>query len=1603
MKKILLTLLNASFLLFSLNLFSGNVPAPSTTKGRSNVERNAHHIVGGWGFSVEIRNGEIWSWGKNSDGELGNGTYSDSNIPVREATNASDWVDINTGSTHVIALKSDGTIWAWGLNDFGQLGIPSVTGSSNVPQQIGSANDWVSIGCGTKQTYVIKANGSLWSCGANTSGALGINSSQNENLLTMVGNNTNWRIVSGGNNHVAAIQMNGTLWTWGSNSSGQLGNSLQTSQELSPIQIGSSTNWISVETGDDDVMALQNNGRLYAWGNNQSGQLGNGNTTNQSVPVQIGGTNFWVGMASGQTGNSSNVTQTLAVTADGKVFSWGNNEYGQLGNTGNHDSSPHSTPTQVSTLTNIINVECGYGSSYALAADGKLYTWGYNNKGQLGNGNNTDIYSPIHVSIEPLGWSKVTGGDIFTAALKSDGTLWAWGDNGFGQLGNGIAMNSTPIQMQVSGSNFTRFACGQSHCLAIKANGTLWAWGNNTAGQLGIGSVDNSEHDTPINIGVGSAWIAVSCGDNYSMAIQANGTLWAWGNNSFGQLGNGNSGGTPNTTPIQIGSLDSWVDVECGANFTLAIKADGTLWSWGNNNSGQLGLGSTSTEFTSPQQVTAVAANNWISVAAAGGGAHALGVTSNGVIYSWGDNSHRQLGDGTTNSHNSPIPISYFSTSGIKGLTVYCGSYHSFAIVNNGDIYAWGENANGQLGLGDNTFRSTPTHVTSQSNIIGMGCGFNHSCVIHVDRLLLCVTGLNNFGQIGNGTTINTNTFQCIAITPCSAPTAPIISSPTPAICGAGTVTLNIVGGALNDDTSWQWYTNSCGGTPIGSGTSISVSPSTTTAYYARAEGGCVAAGPCSNISITVNLVPSISITGTGSVCAGSSTTLSASGGSSYSWSNGETTSTIIVSPSTSTSYSVTGTNATSGCTSTASQTVTVNALPSVSTSSPTLAVCEGWPAILYGLGANSYSWSGGISDGIAFYPSSSSTYTLTGTDANGCSNTATSVVTVNTSPIISCPSDQTASTASGSTTIFYTASYSGTPAPSISYSLSGATTGGGIGTGSGSSFNVGTTTVTLTATNSCGTATCSFNVVITSSGGGGCTSAPVSPIIGGPNAVCGMSTGVYTATSASAVSYTWTVPTGISITSGQGTSSIHTSYLAGTINGNITASATNACGTSAVTSYLITKKPQTPSAISGPTSLCGLTTANYSATSFGATSYNWTLPAGITITSGTGTSSINVAISSNFTAGNISVIAVNACGSLAGTAITVVGSVPAVSTSIAGLLSVCGLSTITYTATGIPGASSYSWTLPAGFSQLTASGNSITLLNSGFTVGSISVRGVNGCGIGAVKSLALTSATATPGLITGPTVTCGVSSAAYSVAPVSGAISYSWTLPLGATVSFGQGTNSIVATFTNPMVGNVSVSAFNGCTYSALRSLAVNKTPAATTAITGSLIVCPLSSYTYSVSPVAGATSYLWVLPSGVTFATGQGTSTITVVISSPSFVSGQLRVYAQNACGNSAYKAITLSACAAPNSLDDKTSFSIYPNPAYTTFTLMVDDEQVSSSNLKCEVYDVLGNCVINTTLNNTTSTINIETLNKGLYFVRLIDAEGRVVYTEKLVVSH
>ena len=270
----------------------------------------------------------------------------------------------------------------------------------------------------------------------------------------------------------------------------------------------------------------------------------------------------------------------------------------------------YSSPVQVGALTNWYKVACGNTFTVATKTDGTLWSWGRNSSGQLGINNTYNYSSPKQVGAL-TNWLYVACGYGNTLATKTDGTLWVWGRNQNGQLGIGnTTYYSSPKQVGAL-TNWLYVVGGYANTMAIKTDGTLWGWGRNSEGQLGLGNT--TVYSSPKQVGALTIWSKISCGTRSSVsfcqAIRTNGTLWAWGGDREGQLGlNTASYYATISSPVQVGSLTTWYDVACSNNATISTKTDGTLWSWGNNNVGQLGLGDT-TNRSSPVQIGAL--TNW--------------------------------------------------------------------------------------------------------------------------------------------------------------------------------------------------------------------------------------------------------------------------------------------------------------------------------------------------------------------------------------------------------------------------------------------------------------------------------------------------------------------------------------------------------------------------------------------------------------------------------------------------------------------------------------------------------------------------------------------------------------------------------------------------------------------------------------------------------------------------------------------------------------------------------------------------------------------------------------------------------------------------------
>jgi alpha-tubulin suppressor-like RCC1 family protein len=338
-----------------------------------------HSFAGGLYHSLSIcYDKTVMAWGSNANGQLGDGTNNDSNIPV-QVTNLTDIIRVAAGKYHSVAVKSDGTVWGFGKNESGQLGNGG-TVNSNIPVQVSGL--------------------------ANITG------------------------IAAGDGHTLAIRNDSTVWAWGGNSWGQLGDGTNDDRDT-PVQVTGISGAVAVAAGESFSLALLSNGTVMGWGGNQSGQLGNGTLINSNMPIPVPDFFNVIEIAVG-------TTHSVALKNDGTVWAWGYNYLGQIGNGTNTDSR---APLQAAGIHSVTNISAGGATSYAVKYDGTAWAWGWNSNGQLGNGTTMDSNTPVQVQ-DISDMMAIAGGSFHGLALKKDKSLFSWGYNSYGQLGNGTNADS---------------------------------------------------------------------------------------------------------------------------------------------------------------------------------------------------------------------------------------------------------------------------------------------------------------------------------------------------------------------------------------------------------------------------------------------------------------------------------------------------------------------------------------------------------------------------------------------------------------------------------------------------------------------------------------------------------------------------------------------------------------------------------------------------------------------------------------------------------------------------------------------------------------------------------------------------------------------------------------------------------------------------------------------------------------------------------------------------------------------------------------------------------------------------------------------------------
>lgn len=863
-------------------------------------------VAAGTSFSLALcSDGRVAAWGLNSSGQLGNGTTTTATTPVLvdlSGVLAGRTVSaISAGSNYCLALCADNALVAWGDNSAGKLGNGTSI-QSTVPVAVNQSGNLlgkqiIAIAGGSSHSMALCSDGTVAAWGSNFSGQLGTGLITSSQIPVPVSTATalNGVIVTNiaaGANHSLALARDGRIFAWGSNSDSQLGTQGISLSKV-PVPLArtgalSGKKIVVVSAGTLHSVALANDGSLIAWGNNASGQLGDSSITSTAVPVAadmslaVPGARFirggsgavsshrlaivaeppaariviehppGIGLASGH-GNLSfplsdignGIAQTITVrntgsatltgfsyvtsgTADGDFLVTSGPNLIEPGETGSLviTFSPASVGPRVAGLRigsndpltpefNLSLTGAGRGDLVAVTGDpatpaasfdsliatgsmlhlsldrapppGAVLTVVRNTARTLIEGEFTNIIQDqkLVLSFESqvypylVNYYGGSGNDLVLVPAGSR-TL-SWGANTHGQLGTGNTSSSlVPVPARASavlaGRTVLTLAAGERHSIALCADGFVASWGNNSSGQLGRGSFTSSTSPVAVNTAtgalVGKRVVSIAAGGLHSLALCADGTVVSWGEGLSGQLGDGSF--VPRNLPVAVSTSGilaskSVIAIAAGGNHSVVLCHDGTIATWGDDSSGQLGNGANGGSSVPVALVQSGVLVGKTVVGIAAGRAHNLALCDDGSIVSWGSNTSGALGDGTTTTRQSPVLV---STSGVlagrRVVAIAAGDGFSMALCEDGFLAAWGSNSGGRLGDGTTTSRLTPVAINTSGLLAGANIvsitAFAQHAVATLGNGTLATWGQNSSGQLGNGTINSSNVPTLVSI-----------------------------------------------------------------------------------------------------------------------------------------------------------------------------------------------------------------------------------------------------------------------------------------------------------------------------------------------------------------------------------------------------------------------------------------------------------------------------------------------------------------------------------------------------------------------------------------------------------------------------------------------------------------------------------------------------------------------------------------------------------------------------------------------------------------------------------------------------------------------
>ncbi|MCL2747626.1 MAG: S8 family serine peptidase [Oscillospiraceae bacterium] len=625
--------------------------------------------------------GTLWAWGGNRAGELGDGTYTDRSLPV-QVVGVSGATAISAGAFNSMAVE-DGAVAAWGNRAHSPCPAPPEWEAT-----VGGNAGMAAVSAGNAHCLAVGGDGTAYGWGYGENGLPGSgHGGYYETCAQILAGVKN---LQAGNVHSLAVTADGKAWAWGAGGP-QLGLGVPPGEAaFSPQQVPLPAEAMAAAAGGSGFSLAIDGGRgLWAWGHNERGQLGLGDETDRPAPGKLGLEDI-IHAAAGH-------AHAAALDDNGQLWLWGDNTYGQLSIDPGmlaHANEPFiALEVDDAFLVDVAHVAAGADHTLAVKTDGGLVAWGHNEHGQLGTpplamGETT---YPVTVGGLP-GIVKAAAGEGFSMALDENGRLWTWGANNFGQLGQGTKVDAhTPTMLPIAG--VADIAAGRCHALALTDQGLVYSWGRNYDGQLGQG--DAADRSAPQLIGSMylSGAVKIAAGAQHSLALLGDGTVSAWGSGAFGQLGQGER--MQRLRPSQIANLGGVAGIAAGAYHSLALKSDGTLLAWGHNEYGQLGLGG-GAGATTPRTVLAGNGQPLAGIAqVAAGDYHSLALKSDGTPLAWGANTNHQLGDRTALHGPWPARPAFARRDAAQ---LAGGGAHTALLTGTGKVWCWGANYDGQAG-----------------------------------------------------------------------------------------------------------------------------------------------------------------------------------------------------------------------------------------------------------------------------------------------------------------------------------------------------------------------------------------------------------------------------------------------------------------------------------------------------------------------------------------------------------------------------------------------------------------------------------------------------------------------------------------------------------------------------------------------------------------------------------------------------------------------------------------------------------------------------------------------------------------------------------------